>query len=105
MDKSDLFDAKLIAEIVMRKLDELPRITSHELTDWMLSLRKYVWFYEEAAFEGTRYKNQLHKLRREHKLSKSEQEKVTLTKVIQNREERLKDIQKSSHAFIPTLSI
>src|SRR5260370_14915294 len=34
-DKSDAFDAKLIAEIVIRKLDLLPRITFHELTDWM----------------------------------------------------------------------
>src|SRR5258707_13655332 len=32
-DKSDPFDAKLIAEIVTRKRDLLPRIITHEVTD------------------------------------------------------------------------
>ncbi len=94
-DKSDLFDAKLIAEIVIRKHAELPRIISHELTDWMLSLRKFVWFYEELAVEGARYKNQLYKLRREYKLSKSEEEKAVLMKVTDNREARVKDVKKT----------
>jgi|GEM_PF-1675608 len=106
-DKSDPFDAKLIAEIVTRKLDLLPRITSHELTDWMLSLRKNVWFYEELSVEGTRYKNQLHKLRREYKLSTSEDEKAVLTRMIDQREQRLSETKKAkkelTHIFTELL--
>ncbi len=83
-NKSDPEDARLIAEIVIRKLNFLPRIVSHELTDWMLSLRKSVWLYEELAVEGARYKNQLHKLRREDRLSTSEKEKDVLTIAIQH---------------------
>jgi transposase len=94
-DKSDPFDAKLIAEVVTRKHHLLPRIVSHELTGWMLSLRKNVWFYEELAVEGARYKNQLYKLKREYNLSNSEDEKIALTAVTHHRELRLADVKKT----------
>lgn len=98
--KSDIFDAKLIAEIVARKHPELPRIKHHELTDWLLSLRKYVWFYEELAVEGARYKNQLHKANRELILSKSDTEKIVLEVVIQHREQRIKDVKKTKQGIV-----
>lgn len=41
-DKSDPRDAKLIAEVLTRKLSELPKITQHDLSSFLLVLRKTV---------------------------------------------------------------
>ena len=76
--KSDPVDAKLIAEVLTRKLTELPKISKNELSSKMLCLKKTVWFYEEITVEGARNKNQLHQLKRELDLSSSAQEKQVL---------------------------
>src|SRR6266516_3848116 len=74
-DKTGLDDAKLIAGVLTRELEELPRIRPGQLTSAMLRLKKAVWFYEEVAVQGARLQNQLHKLIREHKLTQDKQEK------------------------------
>jgi transposase len=42
--KSDPVDAKLIAEVLTRKLPELPKIRKDELSDKRLCFKKLVWF-------------------------------------------------------------
>src|SRR3954463_1073827 len=68
-DKSDIIDAKLIAEVLTKKLSLLPRITVNELSSHMLSLKKVVGYYEEQTAQGARLQNQLQQLRREQSLS------------------------------------
>jgi transposase len=95
-DKTDLRDAKLIAGILTTDLEELPRIIPEQLSSGMLRLRKAVWFYEETTTQGARLQNQLHKLKREHKLTKDAQEKQLLARVIKarNRERLLIEREK-----------
>jgi transposase len=73
-DKTDLRDAKLIAGVLTTDLEELPRIIPEQLSSGMLRLKKAIWFYEETTAQGTRLQNQLHKLEREHKLTKDTRE-------------------------------
>ena len=94
-DKSDPRDAKLIAEVLTRKLSELPRITSHDLSSHMLVLKKTVWFYEQVTSQGTAIQNQLHQLKREVALSLDKTEKKTLTMMITELEKQLKNIRKT----------
>ena len=56
-DKSDPRDAKLIAEVLTRKLSELPKITSLDLSSHMLILKKTVWFYEQTTVQGVSIQN------------------------------------------------
>lgn len=93
-DKSDPFDAKLIAEVLTRKLPELPKITKQEFSSFMLCMKKTVWFYEETTMQGTRMKNQLHQLKRELSLCGDQQEKVVLRMIIKEKTTDLKSIQK-----------
>jgi len=92
--KSDPVDAKLIAEVLTRKLSELPKITRQELTANRLSLKKIVWFYEEATVLGTRLKNQLHQLNREKALSLSQEEKRVLQTIITSKLHELETLKK-----------
>lgn len=94
-DKSDPRDAKLIAEVLTRKLAELPKITPHDLSSHLLVLRKTVWFYEEITAQGTAIQNQLHQLKRELDLSMDKTEKQTLRMIIAEREKELKQIRKT----------
>ena len=84
-DKSDSRDAKLIAEVLTKKLAELPKITSHDLSSWILVFRKIVWFYEEETYASTAIQNQLHGLKREHELSTVTEEKKLLAFVIKEK--------------------
>lgn len=88
-DKTDLRDAKLVAGILTTDLEELPRIIPEQLSSGMLRLKKAIWFYEETTAQGTRLQNQLHKLEREHKLTKDAREKQLLSKVIKARSKAL----------------
>ncbi len=92
-DKSDPFDAKLIAEVLTKKLNELPKITSNELSSRMLCLKKTVWFYEEKTMQGTRLQNQLHQLQREKELSFSKEEQHALSTIIKEKQQELKRIR------------
>ena len=91
--KSDPVDAKLIAEVLTRKLTELPKISKNELSSKMLCLKKTVWFYEEITVQGARNKNQLHQLKRELDLSSSAQEKQVLAVIIKGKTAELKQIK------------
>jgi len=61
-DKSDAVDARLIIEVLTRKLDELPRITIQDRSKTMTTLEQLVIFHEDLIFQITRLKNQLHLL-------------------------------------------
>ena len=92
--KSDPVDAKLIAEVLTRKVVELPKIDKNELRSQLLCLKKTVWFYEEVTVQGTRNKNQLHQLKREFDLSKSSEEKQVLAVIIKGKKAELQQIKK-----------
>jgi len=94
-DKSDPRDAKLIAEVLTRKLAELPLITPHDLSSHMLVLKKTVWFYEQTTAQGVEIQNQLHQLKREAGLSLDQTEKKTLRMIIAELEKQLKSVRKT----------
>jgi transposase len=85
-DKTDARDAKLVAGVLTTDLEELPRIIPEQLSSSVLRLKKAVWFYEETTTQGTRLQNQLHKLKREHTLTKDALEKQLLARVIKARD-------------------
>jgi transposase len=93
-DKTDARDAKLVAGVLTTDLEELPRIIPEQLSSGVLRLKKAVWFYEETTTQGTRLQNQLHKLEREHKLTRDAREKQLLAKVIRARSRELVLIRK-----------
>lgn len=94
-DKSDPRDAKLIAEVLTRKLAELPKITMHDLSSHMLVLKKTVWFYEEITAQGVAIQNQLHQLKREQNVSMDATEKKVLHMILGEREKELKQLRKT----------
>ena len=94
-DKSDPRDAKLIAEVLTRKLSELPKLTKHDLSAHMLILKKTVQFYEQTTQQGVSIQNQLHQLKREFGLSLDQTEKKTLRMMITELEKQLKSIRKT----------
>lgn len=104
-DKSDPRDAKLIAEVLTRKLAELPKITALDLSSWMLVLKKTVWFYEQTTAQGVSMQNQLHQLRREIALSLDQTEKKTLRMMITELEKQLKNIRKTQQKCQQQLAI
>ena len=61
-DKSDAVDAKLIVEVLTRKLDELPKITLQDHSTAMTTLEQLVIFHDDLTFQIGRLKNQLHLL-------------------------------------------
>jgi transposase len=103
-DKSDPRDAKLIAEVLTRKLVELPKITKHDLSSWMLRFRKIVWYYEEETFASTAIQNQLHALRREHELSTVSEEKKLLAFIINKKQQELKRIRKTQRECVKRIT-
>jgi transposase len=97
--KSDPADAKLIAEVVTKKVSELPQITSAELSTDMLSLKRLVWFYGEITVQGARLKNQLHKLERERQLSITTDEKANVSFILKAKQKELERIQKTQQSL------
>lgn len=61
-DKSDIRDAKLITEVLSRKLSKLPRLIKQQYTDTILALIKAVRWYEDLVYQRARLKNRLHSL-------------------------------------------
>lgn len=61
-DKSDEVDARLIVEVLTRKLDELPKITLQDHSSAMSTLETLVVFHDDGIFQTSRLKNQLHLL-------------------------------------------
>jgi transposase len=104
-DKSDPRDARLIAEVLTRKLSELPRITQHDLSANMLVLKKTVWFYEQTTAQGVSIQNQLHQLKREIVLSLDPTEKETLRMIITELEKQLKNVRKTQRKCQKQLTV
>lgn len=61
-DKSDVIDARLVIEVLTRKLEELPKVTLQEETAEMEELEQLVGFHNDLTRTQTRLKNQLHQL-------------------------------------------
>lgn len=61
-DKSDPVDARLMIEVLTRKLNELPNVSRQDLSDAMQALSDLVVFHEDLTRSQTRLKNQLHRL-------------------------------------------
>ena len=97
--KSDPIDAKLIAEVVTKKVSELPKITKDEVSTDMLSLKRVVWFYEEITIQGSRIKNQLHNLQREKELSVTQEEKANVSFILKAKHRELERIQKTQQSL------
>jgi transposase len=104
-DKSDPRDAKLIAEVLTRKLSELPKITKHDLSVHILILKKTVWFYEETTAQGVSIQNQLHQLKREADLSVNAAEKKILRMMIADLEKQLKNVRKTQKKCADQLQV
>ncbi len=104
-DKSDPRDAKLIAEVLTRKLSELPKITENTLSSALVSLKKLVWMYEETTERGTATQNQLHQLKRELELSEIVVEKKTLAFVIKDHVAELKQIKRKQEKYREQLAL
>jgi transposase len=95
--KSDPVDAKLIAEVLTKKVAELPRITKAELSTRMLNLKRLVWFYEEITVQGARLKNQLHKLKREQDISTKKE--ATVSFILSEKQKELTKIKKTQQSL------
>lgn len=76
--KSDPADAKLIAEVLTRKLAQLPKFHVREFSPERFCLRKTVKFYEEITVQGARLKNRLRQLDREYELTRTKEEREVL---------------------------
>lgn len=93
-DKSDPFDAKLIAEVLTKKLEELPRITKDQLFSQKLILKKIVWFYEEVTLQGARLQTQLKQIKAQYDLCSNTAEKKILGSIIKDQSRTLAQIRK-----------
>lgn len=93
-DKSDLVDAKLVVEVLTRKLNQLPRLNLADYSSSHLALTRITRFSEELAWQRARLKNQLKPLLKEKELAQEKEEKKTLTLIIQEKKEDLKRIRK-----------
>ena len=104
-EKTDERDAKLIAEVLTRKLDELPAITKQEYLPRQVVLKKSVEFYDEATLTGARFKNQLHRLQRELTLTTNKQEKHILTLAIKEKQADILRFAKRQKAFVKQFEV
>ena len=77
--KSDPADGKLIAEVLTRKLGQLPKFHVREFSSERFCLRKTVKFYEEITVQGARLKNRLHQLDRDYTLARTKGERDILS--------------------------
>jgi len=95
--KSDPADAKLIAEVLTRKVSFLPKFHREEVSPQRFCLRKTVKFYEELTVQGARIKNRLHQLDREYDLARTKEEQKILRLIRRERRnelQRVKQLQK-----------
>lgn len=61
-DKSDPVDAQLIVEVLTRKLNQLPKVTSQDSSFQLKSLAELIVFHDDLVRQTSRLKNQLHAL-------------------------------------------
>ncbi len=93
-DKSDAVDAKLIAEVLTKKLPELPRIIKPQLETKRLVLKKTVWFYEEITDRGAAIIHQINQLKREKALVKERVEWNVISVMLKLKTDELARIRK-----------
>lgn len=98
-DKSDAIDAKLIAEVLTRKLSELPKIIESQLNADHLILRKTVWFYEEITERGAAIQHQIKQLKRELSLAQDKREHHALSIILKAKEQDLKRIRSTQRKY------
>lgn len=104
--KSDLVDAKLIAEVLTRKLSLLSKLRKEEMSFQRLCLRKTVWFYEDLSVQTARLKNMLYQLEREFGLARTREEQHVLKLIIQEKRKeqtRIKNLQKKLKGELSSL--
>lgn len=61
-NKSDAVDARLVIEILTRKLDKLPKVTLQDQSGDIAILYQLTTFHDDLIRQQTRLKNQLHRL-------------------------------------------
>ncbi|MBV9483553.1 MAG: IS110 family transposase [Acidobacteria bacterium] len=103
-EKTDERDAKLIAEVLTRKLSELPMITQQEYRPQQVLLKKIVEFYGEATNQGTRLRNQLHRLTLELSLAADAQQKRILAFTLKEKQAELQRMNKRRKTFVKQLA-
>ncbi len=104
-DKTDGKDAKLIAEVLTKKLSELPKIQSIQVATHILVLRKTVWFYEDITIQGAKLKNQLKTIQREKGLVRSQEEKKLLKAIEKRIAKELTHIKKGQKELEKQLAV
>jgi transposase len=102
--KSDPADAKLIAEVLTRKLGQLPKFHVREFSSERFCLRKTVKFYEEITVHGARLKNRLRQLDREYELARTKEEREVLSLVRKEKRSELMRITLLQKKLIQKLS-
>lgn len=93
-DKSDLIDARLVVEVLTKKLEKLPQLTLASFASTILSLRKAVAFYEELTKQRARLKNQLKVLVKERELAFKKEEALIINLIIKEKRKELKRIKR-----------
>lgn len=102
-DKTDPIDAKLVVEVLTRKVAELPKITTSELSWKQLVLRKTVWFHEEVTVQGARIQSHLKQLKCEHALASQPEERKALSLLLKERQASLDEITKTKKNLATSL--
>lgn len=92
-DKSDSIDAKLIAEVLIRKRELLPKLKESGVSSSFICLKKTVWMYEDLSQQKAKIKNHLYVLNRDLRLSKDQLEDETLKFIIGEKKNELKRIK------------
>lgn len=105
VDKSDPFDAKLIAEVLTKKLGELPRITQDQLASQKLILKKVVWFYEEVTLAGARLQTQLKQIKAQYDLCSNTSERKILGSIVTYQSRTLTKIRKQQKKLVGNLKV
>lgn len=89
-DKSDPVDAKLIIEVLTRRLDRLPKVTKQDHSQSLQNLQECVGFHDDLTRSQTKLKNQLHQLFYEADLDYSqERSRAFSQKALRNWQEKL----------------
>ncbi|MBM3209242.1 IS110 family transposase [Candidatus Shapirobacteria bacterium] len=104
-DKSDILDAKLVVEVLTRKLNRLSKLNPADYSPARLTLTKTTRFYEELAWQRTRLKNQLKSLLKERQLAQDGEERRTLDLIIREKKKELTRIGKLETKFKQRLSL
>ena len=103
-NKSDERDAKLIAEVLTKKIMELPTIAAHQLTPERLVFRKTIWFYEEITDRGAAITHQLNQVQRELVLAQDKLERHALTMIYREKEKERSRIRTTRKKVVAELS-